>query len=230
VRHRFGDFTLDEGTREVRRKGADVHLPQKAFDLLRLLVVNRSRAMSKAELLQALWPNTYVEETNLAGLVAQLRRVLGDSADEPRLIRTVYGFGYRFIGEVDADGGATRPVSRPFSLAVLGRHLPLLDGENTIGRSPEATIQIDAPGISRRHARITVSRGQAALEDLASKNGTCVNGQPITGPTGLTHGDRIQFGAIEAVFTTGADTGATETLPVEDGPPGHRPAPNTRRG
>lgn len=214
MRHHFGGFTLDDSTREITLNEGQIHLSPKAYDLLLVLIENRSRAVSKPELLQQLWPDTYVEETNLAGLVAHLRRVLGDSADEPRFIRTIYGFGYRFIGQVESNEAANPPrvAARRCSLSVAGRHLPLLDGVSTIGRSADVAIQIDAPGISRRHASITVSGTDATLEDLGSKNGTRLNGRLITGPSVLTDGDHIRFGAAEAIFTTGGDPGTTETL------------------
>ncbi len=84
-----------------------MHLSPKAFELLATLLANRSRAFSKAELQQHLWPTTFVEETNLAGLVAEIRRALRDSASSPLFVRTVYGFGYRFVGEVTVDTAAT---------------------------------------------------------------------------------------------------------------------------
>jgi DNA-binding winged helix-turn-helix (wHTH) protein len=91
---RFGDFTIDIDTRRLRRLGQDVHLTPKAFDLLNLLIDNRDRAVSKAELQQKIWPSTFVEETNLASLIAEIRRALSGSD----WIRTVYGFGYQFVG------------------------------------------------------------------------------------------------------------------------------------
>ena len=65
------------------------------------------------------------------------------------------------------------------------REIVLMEGANVIGREPDATIQIDARGVSRHHARILVSRGDATLEDLGSKNGTHVNGRRITTPAPL---------------------------------------------
>ena len=101
--YRFGDFTLDHDIRQLFLSRAEVHLSPKAFELLAVLLANRSRAVSKAELQQHLWPSTFVEETNLAGLVAEIRRALRDSASSPVFVRTVYGFGYRFVGEVTVD-------------------------------------------------------------------------------------------------------------------------------
>jgi DNA-binding winged helix-turn-helix (wHTH) protein len=68
VRCRFGEFTLDTSTRRLLRGDAESHLSPKAFDLL-LLVANASRALAKGDLVQHLWPSTYVVETNLASLI-----------------------------------------------------------------------------------------------------------------------------------------------------------------
>jgi DNA-binding winged helix-turn-helix (wHTH) protein len=213
VRHRFGAFTLDDDTRQLLDRGKEVHLSPRTFDLLSFLVQNRSRAVSKADLQQQLWPDTFVEETNLAGLIVQLRRALHDSADDPKFVQTVYGFGYRFVAGVEPDPPAARAQPRvSFSLTLLDRHLSLLDGSNVVGRSEDAEIPIVAPGVSRRHARIIVRGGEATLEDLGSKNGTHLNGRRVSTPCVLTHGDRIQFGAVEATFSAAADLSATETL------------------
>ena len=63
MRYQFGPIELNEETRQVLARGAEVHLTPKAFDLLTILVRNRSRAMSKRELQELLWPSTFVEET-----------------------------------------------------------------------------------------------------------------------------------------------------------------------
>jgi len=215
--HRFGDFTLDPETRELRSNGGDVHLSPKAFDLLVLLVANRARAVSKADLQQRLWPSTFVEETNLATLVAEIRRALGDPAAHPRFVRTIYGFGYRFVAELTADAGGVRsdqPSVKPW-LTVERRSIPLLEGANVIGRAGDAAIRLEAPGISRYHARIMVAQADATLEDLDSKNGSYVNGTPVTRHR-LCDGDEIRLGATVLTFRLMSQSSLTETLPVAD--------------
>ena len=66
----FGEFTLDTGSRQLRQGDAERHLSPKAFDLLCLLVGNRPRALSKAELHERLWPATLVSEATLTSLIA----------------------------------------------------------------------------------------------------------------------------------------------------------------
>src|SRR6187397_156699 len=80
----FGEFTLDTALRQVTGPSGDVHVSPKAFDLLALLVQHRSRVISKAELQERLWPDTFVVEANLASLVAELRDALKDDARNPR--------------------------------------------------------------------------------------------------------------------------------------------------
>ena len=210
----FADFTLDSDTRQLLLNGDEVHVSPKAFDLLSMLVASRARVVSKAELQQRLWPSTFVEETNLATLVAELRRALSDSAANPRFVRTVYGFGYRFIGELIADVGAAPALQRPLkaSLLLQRRPIPLLEGVNVIGRAADAAIQVESPGISRYHARILVAHGTATLEDLGSKNGSYVNGALVTARR-LSDGDEIRLGVTVLTFRIGSENSQTETLP-----------------
>jgi DNA-binding winged helix-turn-helix (wHTH) protein len=215
--YHFGEFTLDPDTRQLLLNGGEVHLSPKAFDLLALLIENRARAVSKVDLQQRLWPSTFVEETNLASLVAESRRALRDTAARPQFLRTVYGFGYQFVGDVTASTGATRSEeSRPkLWLLFERRQLPLMEGVNVIGRGADAAIQIDSPGASRHHARIVVARSEATLEDLGSKNGTELNGTRITTARRIFDGDEIRLGAILLTFRISSPMSPTETMPAE---------------
>src|SRR5215813_341726 len=99
MRFQFGDCALDVDTRELSRAGNPVHIEPKAFRLLELLLASRPKALSKDELQDQLWPKTFVSERSLARLVEVVRDCIGDSAKEPRYIRTVHGFGYAFSGD-----------------------------------------------------------------------------------------------------------------------------------
>ena len=213
--YRFAQFALDSGTRQLRRDGKDVHVSPKAFDLLRSLVENRSRAMERTELHQQLWPDTFVLDTNLASLVAEIRRTLGDSAEEPRFVQTLHRFGYRFIADVDEAGPADEEPATPFVrywLVWETRQIPLGDGANVLGRAPDAGVWIDAPGVSRNHAQITVAGRDATVEDLGSKNGTFVKGQRITAPYRLADGDQIRLGSVVITFRIPPMAGSTESV------------------
>ncbi len=211
--YRFDSFTLDAQTRRLLRGEIEVHLSPKAFDLLHLLIENRTKAVSKAELQERLWPSTYVLETNLAGLVAEIRRALEDLAESPRYIRTVPRFGYWFIGNTGEDGNqsAEMKTSVRYWLVWEARQIALSEGENILGRAPDASVWIDAPGVSRHHARILLQGASAAVEDLGSKNGTYVSGRRITQALQLTDGDQIRLGSVVVTFRIPPPAGSTET-------------------
>jgi DNA-binding winged helix-turn-helix (wHTH) protein len=214
----FADYSVDTETRQLRRNGSEVHVSPKAFQLLTVLIENRSRAMTKSELHEALWPSTFVQETNLAGLVAELRQALSDSATEPRFIRTVHRFGYWFIGEVrQPPGQGAGHRSTRYWLVWETRQIALEDGDHIVGRAPDAAIWIEAAGVSRHHARIRISASGAVLEDLGSKNGTYLRGDPVTHAQPLDDGDQIRLGSVVLTFRIPRPAGSTETaFPKED--------------
>jgi DNA-binding winged helix-turn-helix (wHTH) protein len=215
VTFRFGPFSLDSDARQLLRDGVEISLPPKALQLLLLLVENRSRAMSRNELQQQLWPSTFVLDTNLAGLIAEIRRALQDAADNPTFIRTMHRFGYRFIGDVrEAQASAVlgEPVQK-YWIVWETKQVPLAEGDNIVGRGTDAAVWIDAPGVSRYHARIVVRKGEATLEDLGSKNGTYVKGHRVTTPRRLANGDQVRLGSVVITFRVPQPPGATETAP-----------------
>jgi DNA-binding winged helix-turn-helix (wHTH) protein len=194
---RFGEFTLDCGSHQLLWRGMERHLSPKAQHLLQLLLLVRPQALSREELYDALWPSTFVCETNLATIVNELRRALGDDARASQFIRTVHGFGYSFCGEVAVQR------ETPFMDAVLlcsERSYQLFEGPNSVGRAPDCRIVIDDPTVSRRHALIVIDdRGGFSIKDLDSKNGTHVDGQQIgPSPVMVTHGVQVVFGAVVA--------------------------------
>jgi DNA-binding winged helix-turn-helix (wHTH) protein len=210
----FGLFVLDTETRELLRQGQPVHLTPKAFNLLQILLAERPKAVAKRVLMERLWPDVYVVETNLASLMAELREALGDSAREPLFLRTVQRFGYAFCGEVHEERRTTSaPPGTIHHRLVLGtREVVLAEGENLLGRDPEAAVLLDHASVSRRHARIIVSGASATLEDLDSKNGTFIRGKPLSGPTELAEGDDLRLGSVKLTYRFCATPPSTETV------------------
>ena len=98
--YEFGSFRLDLGNRLLMRDGQVVPLKKKAFETLLVLVENSGQVLEKEMLMQRLWPDTIVEESNLTHYIYTLRRVLGDEKDNPQFIVTIPGRGYRFSAEV----------------------------------------------------------------------------------------------------------------------------------
>jgi DNA-binding winged helix-turn-helix (wHTH) protein len=210
---RFASFSLDGATRQLLRDGREISLSPKAFQLLLLLVGNRDRAMSKQELHQSLWPSTFVLETNLASLIAEIRRALDDDAAKPRFVRTIHRFGYRFVGQVDESSVAPGEVAAAAKYWLVWdlRQVPLTAGANIIGRGTDSSIWIDAPGVSRHHARIVIRGDEATIEDLGSKNGTYVAGERVMAPRRLDDGDQIRLGSVVVRFRIPELSAATET-------------------
>ena len=101
----FGPFRLNPAERLLLRDQAPVHLPPKAFDALVVLVENRGHLLEKNALLEKVWPDTFVEESNLAQHISVVRKALQDGEDGSRYIETVPTHGYRFIAEVRELGG-----------------------------------------------------------------------------------------------------------------------------
>jgi adenylate cyclase len=93
---RFGDFLLATEERKLTRDGIELPLGARAFDMLSFMVANRHRVLTKAEILDAIWPNIAVEESNLTVHVSALRKVLG-----PKALATIPGRGYQFVLPVE---------------------------------------------------------------------------------------------------------------------------------
>src|SRR5712692_8156255 len=120
---RFGDFVLDVGGFELRRKGRAVRLERQPMDLLILLVERRRQLVSREDIVDRLWgKDVFVDvETGVHTAIRKIRQALRDSREEPVFVETVTGKGYRFIAEVEAISAAPDPglpLSSRVTLAV----------------------------------------------------------------------------------------------------------------
>ena len=96
----FGEFRLDLLERRLQRGDAVISITPKVFDTLQVLVENAGHLVEKDELMQRIWHDRFVEESNLAFNIKMLRKALGDDAASPRFIETVPRRGYRFVADV----------------------------------------------------------------------------------------------------------------------------------
>jgi DNA-binding winged helix-turn-helix (wHTH) protein len=215
MRVRFGECTLDTSSRELSRAGTAVHLTGKAFRLLEVLVENRPTALSKDQLQDLVWPGVFVSETNLTSLITELRKAIGDDAHSPTFIRTVYGFGYAFSGDIEEADVPARSAKKPrggrYRLLWGRKEIVLAEGENILGRGPESIEWIDRDTVSRRHARIVIEGDAAVIEDLGSKNATYLRGERLTAPAQLSDGDEIKLGSVPLTFRMFPDAASTAT-------------------
>ena len=150
--YEFGLFRLDPADRLLLRDGQNLSLTPKAFEALLLLVESGGRVVTKQELIEKLWPETFVEEANLTNNISLLRKALGDSSEEPRYIETVPRRGYRFVAAVkqveptEENQSKSRRLSnrRPGTLlkgAIAAAFLLLIAvGWMILGRPPNATV------------------------------------------------------------------------------------------
>ncbi len=207
----FGRTCVDAQARRVARDGAPVRLTRKALDLLLLLLEHAPDAVSKERIHARIWPDTFVGESSLQSLVHEIRQALDDPA-RTSWIATVHGVGYRFDGDaVTSRPAAADASARPAAWLVAGAtRLARLPGVNVIGRGDDV-LEIEAPTISRHHARITVGPA-ASIEDLGSKNGTWVDGRRLTGPAALVDGASVQLGSVTLTFRLGRQPEPTESV------------------
>ena len=203
----FDRFALDSERRELLDGAQAVHVGPQAFRLLEILIANHPRAIAKQELYEAIWQGTFVDESNLAGLINELRTALGDQARKPRFIRTVHGFGYAFCCELKSDVSPQRAGS----LVFRGHEFPLKAGPNILGRDSTADIPIDDTTVSRKHAAITIRENSVTLEDLDSKNGTYVEGVKLTGSASIRDGQTFVLGDASILFRRSRG-GSTATI------------------
>lgn len=205
---RFGEFRFDCASHLLLKNGEEQHLSPKAQQLLHMLLLDRPRAVSREEIYDALWPSTFVCETNMANIVSELRRVLGDDARTAQYIRTVHGFGYAFAAGAETEGSTLIPMAM-LSCERL-RHL-LCAGENAVGRALDCRVVLIDATVSRHHAVIIITGNTILIEDCGSTNGTYVNGQKIS-HSRIRQQDALAFGAVEATISRG--TNATAPFPL----------------
>jgi eukaryotic-like serine/threonine-protein kinase len=167
----FGPFRLDAGERLLMRDGRITPLPPKVFDTLLVLVENSGRIVSKDELMQSLWPDTFVEESNLTQNISQLRRALGDGGGDAQYIETVPRRGYRFVAGVQPL--AVSGVSAEKAIAVNG-HAPApaaghadQSGDSEQPLPPVVEVTAEELGRKRLAAVATLMAFSAAVVILA---------------------------------------------------------------
>jgi DNA-binding winged helix-turn-helix (wHTH) protein len=211
VTYTFGPICVDGDARRVTRSDSPVHLTRKAFDLLLLLLEQHPNAVSKEQIHARVWPDTFVSDGSVQSLVAEVRRAIDDRAAATSWIATVHGIGYRFDGPAVA-----RPLPAPAGperaaawLIGTSIRMPLMAGPNIVGRDGDGEAEIDAPTMSRQHARITIG-DVATIEDLDSKNGTWLDDVRVIGRRGLADGDRVRLGAVTLVFRLARQPKPTE--------------------
>lgn len=113
TRYRFDDVLVEPDSYRVLKSGQVLPLEPKAFEVLILLIENAGLLVSKDEMLNSVWNNSFVTPNAMTRVIAQLRKVLGDRRKEPRYIQTVQTRGYRFIAEVEVVASWSPTIGEP---------------------------------------------------------------------------------------------------------------------
>ena len=100
----FGEWELDSELYELRRNGRACKIEPQVFDLLHLLLRNRDRVVGRDEIIDQIWNGRIVSEATISTCVKSARQAVGDDGTVQRLIRTIHGRGFRFVGEIVAKG------------------------------------------------------------------------------------------------------------------------------
>lgn len=160
--YRFGEFAVDMDQRVLLRRDTPVPLTPKVFETMLILIEQHGRIVKKEELMNRLWPDSFVEEANLTFNIQQLRKALGDDARRPTYIETVARRGYRFIAEVEevlSEAGVPGRISVGPGAAELSAESKNRDSGAVSGTNPVApsTATTQQPTARRYLIPITVS-------------------------------------------------------------------------
>jgi DNA-binding winged helix-turn-helix (wHTH) protein len=153
----FGEFELDDSRIELRRGSELIELHATPFRLLVFLLENRAHVVSKAAVLEEVWPGVAVSDTALSTALKQIRQALGDDGAQQRWVRTLRGRGYQFVGEVrvessvqpeSAPTGGLYGVPRGLSMSFVGRAAELSELEEVLTKQTYVSIQASVEGLA----------------------------------------------------------------------------------
>jgi TolB-like protein/Tfp pilus assembly protein PilF len=142
LQYRFEDYALDSGRRELRRGTALIAVEPQVFDLLDYLIRHRERVVSKDDLMAAIWNGRIVSESALTSRINSARAALGDSGEEQRLIKTLRGKGFRFVGAVTEEGRSS-PAAPTANLSAPTSSSPTLGDQPSIAVLPFVNMSGD---------------------------------------------------------------------------------------
>ncbi len=185
----FGPFRLDTVSLCLWRGNKRAALTPKAFDVLRYLVEHTERLVTQEELLDALWPETYVNPEGIRKYILEIRKALGDRSDQPAFIETLPKRGYQFVAPVTEDRKEAPPDLAPqFSSNFVGRQTGLSRLNGYLQKALDGQRQIvfvtGEAGIGKTTLVDVFQRQVHGRQNLRIARGQCIEG----------------FGGIEAYY------------------------------
>ena len=207
----FGSVRVDADIHSIVGPAGEVRLTRKAWELLVLLLERRPNAVSKAEIHERVWPETFVSESSVQSLVHEIRRAI-DARRGPVVDPDGARHRLSLLRPGRRDRARSRRGSQRPSAWLIGAstRVALHAGENIVGRGSDDVVEIEAPTISRHHARIVVGES-VTIEDLASKNGTWLDGERLGGPRPLADGASVRLGSVHLTFRLAPQARPTES-------------------
>jgi len=163
--YEFGPFQLDARRRLLVRQGRSIPLTPKALELLLVLVERHGQVVEKDELMRRLWPDSFVEEGNLAFNVSNLRKALGDSPHRRDYIVTVPGRGYQFVAPVEPRSGPGVELDLPVEGGVTGRQTAPVPPVTKVARSTALLAGIAVSLAMVAAAGLSMRRGGTSEAD-----------------------------------------------------------------
>ncbi|HEY1262247.1 MAG TPA: winged helix-turn-helix domain-containing protein [Terriglobales bacterium] len=176
VLYEFGNFRCDPREQLLLCGGTPVPLSPKAFEILVVLLQSHGRLLTKEDLIQKIWPDTFVEEANLTVNVSALRKVLGETAGEGQYIETVPKRGYRFLAqvkEVERDGQADRSAMPEAAAVGRAPGWRVWARRTGVAASLLLVATMVAVLVSTRSAKLT-DKDTVVLADFANTTGDAV--------------------------------------------------------
>jgi predicted ATPase/DNA-binding winged helix-turn-helix (wHTH) protein len=156
VLFQFGEFQLDDQRLTLAGPAGPTHVEPQVFGVLHYLILNRERVVAKEELLDAVWGNRFVSESALTSRVKAARRAVGDDGQVQRVIKTVHGRGYRFIGEVHTPTGTVQRTLAPLRSVPIGRAEDIRGVIELIRGTPLVTVA-GAGGVGKTTLALAVA-------------------------------------------------------------------------
>ncbi len=177
----FSPYRLDPVNQCVWRENSRVPMPPKVFDVLRHLVENSGRLVSQQELLDAVWPESFVQPEILRKYILEIRKALNDPPDKPVFIETVPKRGYRFIAPVQDDLSAPAvPMQADSASAFIGREVSLAELKQSLARALDGERQMifvtGEGGIGKTALIDEFERQSLAPAAIRVARGQCVEG------------------------------------------------------
>lgn len=183
--YRFGDWELDTERYELRGVDGAKPVEPQVFDLLRYLVENRDRTVTKDEIHRTIWKERIVSESALSSRIKAARQAVNDTGDDQKIIRTLHGRGFRFVAEVETSEGSRAVVNNP--AAATGASIAVMPFVNMSG-DPEQEYFSDgiAEDLITDLAKISGLFVPARNSTFAYK-GTAVNAQRLCQELGVRY-------------------------------------------